>query len=736
MRFAPGLRLGGTRLLVAALVASMLAVVAGVEPAVAENPPSFVTKWGARGSGNGQFLDPAGVAVDGNGYVYVADTNNDRIQKFTATGAFVTGWGARGTGDGQLHDPEGVAADLAGNVYVSDNANDRIQKFTSTGAFLATWGDTGTGNGQLQDPEGIAVDSSGNVYVADRNNHRIQKFASTGRFVTAWGTRGTGNGQFEFPNDVAVDLTGNVYVTDGPRVQRFTSTGTFVTTWAVDEPGFGSPQGLGVDRSGNVYVTGYADSVAKYTSTGTLLTSWGGRGAGDGEFLWPSDIAFDGVGNSYVIDKGNHRVEKFAPPAAPRPVVGSLSPTSGPTTGGTQVTVTGSGFTGATTVRFGTTSTSFSVASNTRLVAVSPALPAGQVNVTVTTPAGTSLASTGSTFTALSPPRYVALGDSFSSGEGAVGADFQGRFDPATTVPGTNECHRSYDAYPYAVKAARSVPDNAFSFMACSGAQVANFVARLPRGGGWNQRGQLDSVAPAGSPDPNVSRVTLSVGGNDAGFPAILNQCIDGFLHERSEATCSNSIDTHLAAGRTLLTAGGRILLNTEKGTWRFCESGDQACAHPADPKFVVAVPSLANLYLMIHQRAPNAQIRVFGYPALFPRNAARPCVVGTFQSAGGTNHSYSLTPAEMNRLADATSTLNTTIYNQVNAARAQGVPVMFVRANTFSNHGPCDTATPWINGLMWDPGHTWLWNTSHYSFHPNALGQQELARIMISQLS
>src|SRR6266540_3767266 len=188
----------------------------------------FTQAWGSGGSGDGQFSYPAGLAVDAAGNVYVADSNNGRIQKFTSTGGFLTKWGSNGSGDGQFSFPAGVAVDAAGNVYVADSSNRRIQKFTSTGAFLTKWGSNVSGDGQFSFPFGAAVDGAGNVYVADSNNRRIQKFTSTGGFLTKWGSNGSSDGQFSFPQGVAVDAAGNVYVADtsNHRVQRFAQFGS------------------------------------------------------------------------------------------------------------------------------------------------------------------------------------------------------------------------------------------------------------------------------------------------------------------------------------------------------------------------------------------------------------------------------------------------------------------------------------------------------------------------------
>jgi streptogramin lyase len=84
--------------------------------------------------------------------------------------------GASGSGDGQLFNPFGVEVDTAGNVYVADTDNDRIQEFDSSGTFLTRWGIAGSGEGQFDSPEGVTVDSSGYVYVVDTGNDRIQKF--------------------------------------------------------------------------------------------------------------------------------------------------------------------------------------------------------------------------------------------------------------------------------------------------------------------------------------------------------------------------------------------------------------------------------------------------------------------------------------------------------------------------------------------------------------------------------
>jgi len=216
--------------------------------------------------GDGQFDTPFDVTADSAGNVYVADSLNDRIQKFDSSGNFLLKFGAfggngsSGSGDGQFNDPRGVAVDSAGNVYVVEFMGQRVQKFDSNGTFITKWGSSGSGDGQFNTPRGVAVDSSGNVYVADHNNHRVQKFDSNGTFITKWGSSGSGDGQFSFPKGIAVDSADNVYVVDqlNDRIQKFDSDGTFITKWGSSGSGdgqFNSPQYVAVDSDGNVYVS-------------------------------------------------------------------------------------------------------------------------------------------------------------------------------------------------------------------------------------------------------------------------------------------------------------------------------------------------------------------------------------------------------------------------------------------------------------------------------------------------
>jgi hypothetical protein len=280
----------------------------------------FVTKWGSNGRGDGQFVHPAGIAVDGSGYVYVVDYDLfGSVQKFSSTGGFVSKWGGEmGDGDGQFIFPWGIAVDNIGYVYVADSGNSRIQKLTSDGKFISKWGSYGTGDGQFYGPYGIAVDLAGYVYSTD--GCRVQKFTQNGIFVTKWGTQGEGDGQFyQVPFWIALDAAGYVYLSDrlgfNERIQKFTSTGGFVSKWGSYGSGdgqFGSLCGIAADRSSNIFALDWGNHrIQKFTPNGGFISKWGSAGSQDGQFDGPNGIAIDSAGNVYVTEVGNCRLQEF-----------------------------------------------------------------------------------------------------------------------------------------------------------------------------------------------------------------------------------------------------------------------------------------------------------------------------------------------------------------------------------------------------------------------------------------
>ena len=249
------------RLLV--LVAMSLVLVA---PAASAAPKQVATTFGAAGAGDGEFGSTvAGVAVrQSTGDVYVVDAAADRVQRFDADGGYLGQFGTPGTGDGELTlggASAGVAVDQAsGDVFVGDTANNRIQRFSATGVYQSQFGVAGAGDGELAAPVAVAVDpTSHDVYVADRDNNRVQRFSSAGVYEAQLGTLGAGYGELSAPTGVAVDATGAVYVLDSgnARVQKFDGLGAFQSVFAPATLTF-SPQALAVDpATGHVFVAQY-----------------------------------------------------------------------------------------------------------------------------------------------------------------------------------------------------------------------------------------------------------------------------------------------------------------------------------------------------------------------------------------------------------------------------------------------------------------------------------------------
>ena len=320
----------------------------------------------ADGTGNGaRFSQPAGVTVDSAGNVYVADTANSTIRTVTSlaeVSTLVGLAGSPGSADGagsnaRFNNPFGVAVDTNGNVFVADSENDEIRMVTQGGEVSTIAGSPGnvgsvdgTGtNAQFYFPQGVAVDSAGNVYVADTDNYTIRMIArvgadcvvstiagSAGNYGSADGT-GT-NAMFSFPKSVAVDSSGDVYVADSwnNSIRKITPVGTnwVVSTIAGSAGIYGSvdgtgtnaqfyfPYGIAVDRAGNLYVAEAGnDTIRKITPVGTnwVVSTIGGLpgipGSADGagnaaRFSGPFGIAVDSAGTIYVADSGSGTIRE------------------------------------------------------------------------------------------------------------------------------------------------------------------------------------------------------------------------------------------------------------------------------------------------------------------------------------------------------------------------------------------------------------------------------------------
>lgn len=276
---------------------------------------NFVTSWGKEGPEDRRFGRVGALDADVNSNIFVADPYKDRVQTFSSTGTFQSQWSA--LDNGNIIAMQGLALDKSGNVFLS--GNNFIAKFSSTGSFLGKWGSSGSSDGLLNQPAGLVADDEGNILVADRGNNRVQKFSANGTFVSKFGQMGSGNGQFRSPVDIAIGGDGNLFVADSRNlnIQRFSSSGVFINTIGRGvEPGqFSFPKGVTTDASGNVYVVDSRNQrIQKFSVTGNYVSSFGGQGTGNGQFLSPHGIARDADGNVYVtdIDGSNYCVQKFS----------------------------------------------------------------------------------------------------------------------------------------------------------------------------------------------------------------------------------------------------------------------------------------------------------------------------------------------------------------------------------------------------------------------------------------
>jgi len=289
------------------------------------SPYLTVFQFGTEGMDDGEFKSPTGIAVDKDGHIYVADTDNHSIQKFDKEGKFLARWGDEpDSEEGKFYYPRGLTTSPEGDVYVADSGNNRVQKFDSEGNILASWGKfgfawRGADVGKFDTPWGVTTDKQGFLYVSDTTNARIQKFQSDGTPLLKWGRDGAYDGAFFFPRGIAVDFVGNIFVADegNHRIQKFDSRGNFLLKWGKEGNGpgqFKSPWGTACDALGNVYVVDSGNHrVQKFDSNGTFQCSWGNRGLTEGQLNFPSGIAIDREGYVYVIDNGNNRLTKFVP---------------------------------------------------------------------------------------------------------------------------------------------------------------------------------------------------------------------------------------------------------------------------------------------------------------------------------------------------------------------------------------------------------------------------------------
>ncbi|QWV97167.1 putative Ig domain-containing protein [Geomonas nitrogeniifigens] len=303
---------------------------------------------------------PMGIALDGNGNLFIADTNNNVIRRVDPAGIITTVAGtgmASYSGDGPalaaaLNAPADVAVDPSGALIIADRGNYRVRKVAggmmTTVAGVGWWGSIGDGGpateAALTFPSGIAVDQAGNVFIADESNHKVRMVDASGIITTVVGTGEPGyNGdglhrtvtQLQAPRGVAFDPQGRLLVVDSNnnRVRRVDATGIVTTVagngeWAFSGDGgpataaaLQQPWGVACDPNGNIIVADTANfrirsvdflgNISTFAGNGTL--SWTGDGgpASAAAFSSPGSLAMDQAGHMYIADVGNNRIRRI-----------------------------------------------------------------------------------------------------------------------------------------------------------------------------------------------------------------------------------------------------------------------------------------------------------------------------------------------------------------------------------------------------------------------------------------
>ena len=416
----------------------------------------------ADGTGTGaSFRLPAGLAIDVNGNVLVADADSCAIRSVSPGGVVTTfvGSGTPGSADGtgvaaEFWGPSGVAIYNDGNIAVADSGNNRIRLVTPAGVVTTLAGRTmglvdGTGtNARFNVPWGVViVPSSSSVVVADMLNACIRlvtlggvvttlagggapPFGGAGSFADGTGTAAS----FNYPKGVTVDASGNVIVADADNKRvRHVTPGGVVTTLAgsgaaafADGTGTGAsfegPGGVAIDTSGNVLVTD-GHRVRKVTPGGvtSTLAGSGANAFADGigtaaSFTSAFGIAIDISGNIYVSEWSGYRIRVISAASRSETPTMSVTPSVTPSHSGTPSTTTTPSNTGTPSVSPTLSGTPSVTPSVTSTVSGTPSVtPSSSATPSLTasttfTPTGTPSVAPLSAALTSSPPPSAAIG--------------------------------------------------------------------------------------------------------------------------------------------------------------------------------------------------------------------------------------------------------------------------------------------------------------------------------------
>ena len=271
-----------------------------------------VLSFGKKGSGDGMFKYPMGVAVSDRDEIVVADQCNDRVQVFDSNGTFLRFFGHKGENAGEFKYPFGIAINKDRNIFVADSHNHRIQILSWEGRHLGSFGGQGSLDSQLLNPWGLSLDSTGNVIVADTGNKLIKIFTPDGRFVMTIG----GQGSLDKPVH-CVQCGEYFIVSDGEEhcIKIFNREGHFQYKFGKkgDVDGeFNYPRFLSMTQSKHLLVCDKENHrIQVFELNGKFVGKFGTKGTKLGEFNEPFSGAVLSNDQIVVCDKTNHRIQIF-----------------------------------------------------------------------------------------------------------------------------------------------------------------------------------------------------------------------------------------------------------------------------------------------------------------------------------------------------------------------------------------------------------------------------------------
>ncbi len=272
---------------------------------------SFTESIFGKGSDQG-MLTPYGVCSDGNGRVFVCDSNAQAVHVFNLKTRAYEQW-IPDPIDGILSQPVGVVFDAMDRLLVSDSAGGVLHAFDSDSSYLGI-----LGGGVLEKPSGLAIDpDTHRIFVADVGAHQVVVLSFDGELIERVGQRGTGPGEFNFPTNLAFGNDGSLIVSDSLnfRVQVFDADLNPVLQIGEkgDLPGyFSHPKGVAMDSDGHIYVIdSHFESVQIFDRDGGFLLNFGQEGHGPGQFWLPTGIHIDHDNHIWIADSYNQRLQVF-----------------------------------------------------------------------------------------------------------------------------------------------------------------------------------------------------------------------------------------------------------------------------------------------------------------------------------------------------------------------------------------------------------------------------------------